>query len=37
MSMDAPSTRTGNVSRYQQTTFKLIDLEYGTIVWSGLY
>lgn len=36
-SMDAASTRTGNVSRYHQITFELIDLEYGTIVWSGLY
>ncbi|RJG11642.1 penicillin-binding protein activator LpoB [Massilia cavernae] len=36
-SMDAASTGTGNVSRYHQITFELIDLEYGTIVWSGIY
>lgn len=36
-SMDAASTSTGNVSRYHQITFELIDLEYGTIVWSGIY
>ena len=36
-SMDAASTSTGNVSRYHQITFELIDLEYGTIAWSGLY
>ena len=36
-SMDAASTSNGNVSRYHQITFELIDLEYGTIVWSGMY
>lgn len=36
-SMDAASTTSGNVSRYHQITFELIDLEYGTIAWSGLY
>lgn len=36
-SMDAASTSTGNVSRYHQITFELVDLEYGTIVWSGIY
>jgi PBP1b-binding outer membrane lipoprotein LpoB len=36
-SMDAASKSTGNVSRYHQITFELIDLEYGTIVWSGLH
>jgi PBP1b-binding outer membrane lipoprotein LpoB len=36
-SMDAASTSSGNVSRYHQITFELIDLEYGTIVWSGMY
>ena len=36
-SMDAASTTSGNVARYHQITFELIDLEYGTIAWSGLY
>ncbi|HEY8607795.1 MAG TPA: penicillin-binding protein activator LpoB [Noviherbaspirillum sp.] len=36
-SLDAASKTTGDVSRYHQITFELIDLEYGTIVWSGLH
>lgn len=36
-SLDAASTSSGNISRYHQITFELIDLEYGTIVWSGLH
>jgi penicillin-binding protein activator len=36
-SLDAASGKTGTVSRYQQITFELVDLEYGTIVWSGIY
>ena len=36
-SLDAASRSSGAVSRYHQITFELVDLEYGTIVWSGLY
>jgi curli biogenesis system outer membrane secretion channel CsgG len=36
-SLDAASKSTGTVSRYHQITFELVDLEYETIVWSGLY
>lgn len=30
-------TSSGVTSRYQQITFQMIDLEYGTVVWAGLY
>lgn len=36
-SLDAASRNSGAVSRYHQITFELVDMEYGTIVWSGLY
>lgn len=36
-SLDAVSTKTGTNSRYTQITFEMIDLELGTIVWSGIY
>ncbi len=36
-SMDAVSTQSGTNSRYTQITFEMLDLELGTIVWSGLY
>lgn len=36
-SEDATSTRTGAHSRSSQITFEMVDLELGTIVWSGLY
>jgi penicillin-binding protein activator len=36
-SLDAASRSSGAVSRYHQITFELVDMEYGTIVWSGLY
>jgi PBP1b-binding outer membrane lipoprotein LpoB len=36
-SLDANSKSTGTVSRYHQITFELVDLEYETIAWSGLY
>jgi PBP1b-binding outer membrane lipoprotein LpoB len=36
-SLDAASKSTGTVSRYHQITFELVDLEYETIAWSGLY
>lgn len=36
-SMDAQSTRTGTQSRFHQITFELVDLEYGSIPWSGIY
>lgn len=36
-SLDAASRNTGAVSRYHQITFELVDMEYGTVVWSGMY
>lgn len=34
---DAIDTATGVTSRFSQYTFELVDLEYGSIVWSNLY
>jgi hypothetical protein len=36
-SLDSRNARTGMVQRYNQITFEMIDLERGTIVWSGIY
>ncbi|WP_185268097.1 penicillin-binding protein activator LpoB [Halopseudomonas xiamenensis] len=36
-SADAVDSSTALTSRYQQISFEMIDLEYGTVVWSGLY
>ena len=36
-SLDARSTQTGTAERYNQVTFEMLDLEYGTLVWSGIY
>ena len=36
-SLDANSARTGTLSRYHQISFELIDLEYETIAWSGMF
>lgn len=36
-SLDAIDRNTGTQSRYSQITFEMVDLELGTIVWSGLY
>lgn len=36
-SLDAADTRSGEASRYHQVIFEMVDLEYGTIVWSGIY
>ncbi len=36
-SLDAIDRSTGLKSRYHQITFEMVDLEYGTIVWSGIY
>lgn len=36
-SLDALDPSTGTMQRYQQITFEMIDLELGTIVWSGIY
>lgn len=36
-SSDAVDTRSGTTSRFQQITFEMIDLEYGTVVWGGMY
>lgn len=36
-SADAVDSSSALTSRYQQISFEMIDLEYGTVVWSGLY
>lgn len=36
-SADAMDINTQTKSRYHQVTFEMIDLELGTIVWSGMY
>lgn len=36
-SLDARDTSTGTAERYNQITFEMLDLEYGTLVWSGIY
>jgi PBP1b-binding outer membrane lipoprotein LpoB len=36
-SQDAAQRSTGAVSRYHLITFELIDLEYETIAWGGMY
>lgn len=36
-SLDSRSASTGQISRYNQITFEMIDLETGQIVWSGIY
>jgi PBP1b-binding outer membrane lipoprotein LpoB len=36
-SLDARSPTTGLMSRYNQITFEMVNLETGEIVWSGLY
>ena len=36
-SLDTRSPTTGQMSRYNQITFEMIDLETGQIVWSGIY
>lgn len=36
-SLDSRDPRTGMMQRYNQITFEMVDLERGTIVWSGLY
>lgn len=36
-SMDAAQASTGNVSRYHQITFELMDLELETIPWINIY
>lgn len=36
-SLDSRSAETGTKQRYSQITFEMLDLEYGTLVWSGLY
>ncbi len=37
MSLDAVDRSSQARSRYHQITFEMIDLELGTIVWSGMY
>jgi PBP1b-binding outer membrane lipoprotein LpoB len=36
-SLDSMSSRTGEASRYTQIVFEMLDLELGTVVWSGIY
>ena len=36
-SLDAIDRNTQTRSRYHQVTFEMVDLELGTIVWSGAY
>ena len=36
-SLDALDRNSGAQSRYSQISFEMVDLELGTIVWSGLY
>lgn len=36
-SLDANSVASGTLSRYHQISFELIDLEYETIAWSGMF
>jgi hypothetical protein len=36
-SLDARNHSDGTAQRYNQITFEMIDLESGTIVWSGIY
>lgn len=36
-SLDAIDRTTQKRSRYHQVTFEMVDLELGTIVWSGMY
>ncbi|MEL0068391.1 MAG: penicillin-binding protein activator LpoB [Gammaproteobacteria bacterium] len=36
-SLDSMDSKTQLKSRYHQVTFEMIDLELGTIVWSGIY
>lgn len=36
-SADAVDSSSALTSRYQQISFEMIDLEYGTVVWGGLY
>lgn len=36
-SLDQVRAGTGVTARYQQISFEMVDMEYGTIVWSGLY
>lgn len=36
-SLDSRNSATGMIQRYNQITFEMVDLERGTIVWSGIY
>jgi hypothetical protein len=36
-SLDSRSAETGTKQRYNQITFEMLDLEYGTLAWSGIY
>ena len=36
-SLDAADRSDGTQSRYSQISFEMVDMELGTIIWSGLY
>jgi len=36
-SLDSRDPRSGMIQRYNQITFEMIDLERGTVAWSGIY
>ncbi len=36
-SLDAVDPKTGTTSRYQQISFRMLDLQYGTLVWGNQY
>lgn len=35
--LDSRDTKTGLTSRYHQITFEMVDIQSGTIAWSGIY
>lgn len=37
MSLSSTSATSGKMSRYHQISFKMVDLETGIVVWTGLY
>lgn len=37
MSLSSTSPTTGKMSRYHQISFKMVDLETGIVVWTGMY
>lgn len=37
MSMDSVKNSAGITSRYHQISFKMVDLETGEVIWTGIY